>query len=422
MSNKIKLGIVGCGAFVKNFIPLFKAHPYVESVALTDLIKERRDELALQFGITEVYDSFEEMLKGDINAIAVFAQRQLHGPLTIAALKAGKNVYSAVPMASAPEEIAEIVELVKKTRLTFSMGETGYYRPCSVFCRKKILAGEMGDFVYGEAQYNHDMRHFYKSYQRSGGEEWKKVAGIPPMLYPTHSTSMILSAACSYALKVSAFGYEDHHEDDIFGKGKNYWDNPFSNTSALLHLKNGGIARISENRRIGWYGPPSYITCCCGKEASYESSMAQHSYIKLDGMNAVYEDISALLNTPEIEKRRNEPDFGTGIANGKWSNTFAPVQNTTRLPEELKEFHDGHGGTHKFMVDDFCKAAYTGKLSPTNAWVAARFNMPGLTAHMSAMKGGEVMQIQDFGNPPADWELLDPDNELSGTGRSGVIA
>ena len=141
MENKIRLGIVGCGSFVQAFIPLFKAHPYVEWIAVTDLIKERREGHAKKFGIERVYDSYEEMLKSDVNAIAVFVQRELHGPITIAALKAGKNVYSAVPVASSVEEIVKIASLVKETRLTFSMGETGHYRPCSIFCRNMVKSG-----------------------------------------------------------------------------------------------------------------------------------------------------------------------------------------------------------------------------------------------------------------------------------------
>lgn len=61
---------------------------------------------------------------------------------------------------------------------------------------------------------------------------------------------MVLSACGAHAVKVAAFGYEDKTDPDIFGKGMNYWDNPFSNSSMLLKLSNGGIARISENRRI----------------------------------------------------------------------------------------------------------------------------------------------------------------------------
>jgi hypothetical protein len=61
------------------------------------------------------------------------------------------------------------------------------------------------------------------------------------------------------------------------------------------------------------------------------------------------------------------------------------------------------------MVDDFCQAFATGKLSPTNAWQAARYNIPGLIAHESAMKGGITMDIPDLGNPPEELEVLSMD-------------
>ncbi|MDP4133332.1 MAG: Gfo/Idh/MocA family oxidoreductase [Bacillota bacterium] len=408
MKEKIRLGVVGCGSFVQNFIPLFKLHPYVQWVAVTDLIKDRQHDTAKKHELTREYDCFEDMLKDDkINAIAIFTQRQLHGPLAIAALKAGKNVYSAVPMGIKVEEIAEIVELVKKTHLTYSMGETGYYRPCSIFCREKMRSNEMGDFVYGEAQYHHDMRHFYQSFKRSEGEDWKKVAGMPPMYYPTHSTAMILSSVESYAVRVTGFGYRDHHEDECFGTGKNYWDNPFSNMTMVLQLANGGTARLNENRRIGWYGPQSYISSLYGTKASYEYSVGQHSYVTLPDQKAVYHNVNDLLNPKVLEEARGQESFMNDIVNLKW-NTEAPIQNLDRIPGSLAPVHNGHDGTHKFMVDDFCKAAYTGKLSPTNAWVAARFNIPGLMSFDSALKDGETLKVVDLGDAPKDWEIIDP--------------
>ena len=32
MKARIKVAVIGCGRFAKNFIPLFKAHPAVEKV------------------------------------------------------------------------------------------------------------------------------------------------------------------------------------------------------------------------------------------------------------------------------------------------------------------------------------------------------------------------------------------------------
>ena len=171
--EKLRICVIGCGAFARNFVPLFKAHPATEKVFVCDLIPERSADYSKKFEV-EVIPSFEDAIsRKDVNAVAIFVQRHLHGPLVIKALKAGKHVYSAVPCASTVEEIYEIEELVRKTGLTYSMGETGFYRAATVFCREKMKSGEMGDFVWGEAQYNHDQRHF--DYTRNG-PGWKKIA------------------------------------------------------------------------------------------------------------------------------------------------------------------------------------------------------------------------------------------------------
>lgn len=411
MREKIRICFVGCGQFCRHFVPLFQAHPAVEYVAVCDKFPERAEEFKTTFKADHIFDSFEEVIRSDeINSVAIFTQRDLHGQMAIAALKAGKHVYSAVPMALKIEEIQEIVRLVEETGLTYMMGETGIYRPASIFCRQKYATGEMGDMVYAEAQYNHDMKRLYDVFQYTEGEQWRRMAGLPPALYPTHSTSMVLSAAKAHAVKVAAFGYEDTMDTEIFGEGKNYWDNPFSNTTMLMKLSNGAVVRISENRRIAWHVPETYITSFNGTKASYECSLVQHSYLTMNEEGMVdYVDVSDELNPIELTAHKDEPDYLKKAVNGTWANTEAPIQIVKRLPKEFEGLKTGHAGTHKFMVDDFCQAYMTGKLSPTNAWQAARYNLPGLVAHQSAMQGGVMLEVPDCGNPPADKEVLSPD-------------
>ena len=413
MKEKIRIAFVGCGQFCQHFVPLFRAHPAVEYVAVCDKFRERAKDFQERFGADRIFDSFDDVItSSEINAVAIFTQRDLHGQMAIEALKAGKHVYSAVPMALKIEEILEIVRLVKETGLTYMMGETGIYRPASIFCRKKYASGEMGEMVYAEAQYNHDMKRLYHVFQYTEGDVWRKMAGLPPFFYPTHSTSMVLSAANTYATKVAASGYVDKVDPDIFGEGMNYWDNPFSNSSMLLHLANGGTARISENRRVAWHFPETYISCFYGTEASYECSLMQHSYLKMDEKGHVdYTDVSDELNPIELTKHKNELDYIKQAVNGMWCNTEAPIQFVSRLPKEFEGLQTGHAGTHKFMVDDFCQAYMSGWLSPTNAWQAARYNLPGLVAHQSALQGGVLLDIPDVGQPPVDMNVLSPDRE-----------
>ena len=221
--EKIKIAIIGCGRFCKFFVPLFKAHPWVEEVYVCDLIRERAEDYAEKFGV-KIIDSFEEALASDkINSIAIFTQRFKHGKMVIDSLRAGKHVYSAVPCAIDIDEIAEIIKLVKETRLTYSMGETGFYRGPAIFCRNEFKKGTFGKFTYAEAQYNHDIRNMEESFRSSGGEDWKRFAGIPPFFYPTHSTSMVLSAMPGvYAKKVMALGFSGR--EDIYGTELAYFD------------------------------------------------------------------------------------------------------------------------------------------------------------------------------------------------------
>ena len=44
MKEKFTVALIGCGAFAKNFVPLFKAHPYVEKFYVCDLIPEKAAE------------------------------------------------------------------------------------------------------------------------------------------------------------------------------------------------------------------------------------------------------------------------------------------------------------------------------------------------------------------------------------------
>ncbi len=412
--EKLKIVIVGCGRFSQFFVPLFKAHPVVEKVYVCDLKKDREEDFATRFGV-ERCESFEYALKSeDINAVAIFTQRFKHGQMVIDALKAGKNVYSSVPCAVSFEEIKEIARLVRETGLTYSMGETGFYRAPAIYCREEFKKGTFGRFVYAEAQYNHDIRNMENSFRSSGGDDWKRFAGIPPFFYPTHSTSMVLSAMPGvYAKKVVALGFAGSPRTDIYGTdGQNNYDNPFACESMLMELSNGGIVRISENRCVGWMSPETYITQFYGTDGGYEFSVAHHHQSVWDPERygkVIMKDVSEKLQ-PESIYNLMKTDYGKAIQNIADSGGFdetSPIQPTERLPKEFEGLPNRHNGTHHFLVDDFCRAYETGKLSPTNIWAVARYNLPGLTAHKSALSGGAVMEVPDFGDPPAKWEVLD---------------
>lgn len=400
MKNKLTVAIIGCGNFAKHFVDLFKAHPHVKKVYVCDLIEEKAKEYSEKFDV-EIINSFEEALGNkEINCIANFTQRHLHGEIVIKALKAKKHVYSAVPMAPTVEECQEIVKLVKETNLIYLMGETCYYYPCAMFCREAYKNGKFGDFTYGASQYYHHIDHI--SYGKRPNE-----GGMPPLLYPTHSTGMILSSVDSYVKKVVCFGYIDKTNDGRFEVGKNQWDNVFSNQYVLMLLENGGTARVTEARTFGWMKPSSYISALYGTNGGYEFSNAQHILVERDLKSEKEKvnltDVSDYINTKGMVENKNNPDFKNMVANGNWQwDDYAKVQEKeiSRLPEEYKNIDNGHMATHKFLIDDFCSAVYNKKIPVLNAWTSARYTIPGLIAIESAKQGGIVLDVPDCGDAP----------------------
>ena len=293
----LKIGVLGAAPSFPCFIPLFQAHPLVDDVYLAEILPERLNENAQKFGITNTFSSLEDLCRSDVDAIAIFTQRHLHGEHTLQALRAGKHVYCTVPMAQSLEEMSMIIDEVERSRLIYMTGETSYYYPSTIYCRDRFSKGDFGNFVYGEAQYIHDMAHgFYDRYKYSGGEHWKRVAGIPPMYYPTHSVSMILSVTGARATKVACLGYEDQSGDGVFGKGNNLWDNPYSNQTAMVRTSDGGMCRFNEFRRAGWYGKNSVYLSMFGTSGTFE----EHGLSQLwTTQSRELTDVSDLIASPK---------------------------------------------------------------------------------------------------------------------------
>ncbi|KSU78512.1 Predicted dehydrogenase [Pseudarthrobacter enclensis] len=394
------IGIVGAGQFGGQFAHLFNLHPGVKEVYVVDERPERAAEAAERYHLAGTMPDFEALLASNVDAVAIFTQRWTHGPLVQQALRAGKHVYSAVPMAVSEEEIAGIIDAVRDTGLVYMMGETSYYNPATVHAREQHAAGKFGRIFYAEGDYVHDMDlGFYDAYQYSGGDRWKETASYPPMLYPTHAIGGVLGAIPAHAVSVSCVGVRDDRNDGVFDKDVSMFGNDFSNATALFELNDGGAMRTNEMRRVGY---PSHI-----RESRFRFFGTEASFEQLAKVT-VWQDKQNVHDISEkMETRPSIPLDDPSLANvapelrDAFVSGLAPVHDAGRLPEEFRGAPNGHEGSHHFLVDDFVTAVNEGSLPPVNAWVAARYTLPGIVAHESARQNGARLPIRDFGDAPA---------------------
>jgi hypothetical protein len=71
---------------------------------------------------------------------------------------------------------------------------------------------------------------------------------------------------------------------------------------------------------------------------------------------------------------------------------------TDLLPEPLRH-NTGHEGSHSFLTHEFIDALVHGRRPTVDVYEALAYTVPGIIAHQSAMKGGELMKVPQFERP-----------------------
>jgi predicted dehydrogenase len=387
----ISLGLVGLGAFGSSFADLFRSHPLVDRVALCDREPERVEKFAQKklfqskFNKRDTYEHFDDILKSDLDALVIITQPWLHAEQAVRALEYGKHVYSAVPLAYVPDanEILgwcdKLVNACQRTGSLYMLGETTFYHPETMYCRRRAAEGAFGKFVYSEGQYIHDvdsvacsLRTVKKNRLASkAGKEWTdrlktyRDRGVygGPMHYPTHSVSGPMSVMQAHALKACCWGFEAPKDDDF------YDGEPFSNETALFYMSNGSTMRISEHRQVGLYGNEDFNVH--GTEGGYDHG----NWVTRSGRTPL--TVSEMRDPLPPEVAEAFSQGGT-----------------------IPDFYGGHKGSHAYLVHEFVDAIANRRQPAINAWEAARYMAAGATAHLSALKDGEILKIPDWGDAP----------------------
>jgi predicted dehydrogenase len=128
----VRIGVIGVGQIGKVHLDRYSKIPDAQIVAVADINEAEARRVAALYNIPDVYTDYRELLRrDDIEAVDVALHNNLHMPMTVAALQAGKHVYCEKPMAGAYID-AEIMlktardcnRMLMIQTFTFTNGET----------------------------------------------------------------------------------------------------------------------------------------------------------------------------------------------------------------------------------------------------------------------------------------------------------
>ncbi len=159
MKKDIGIGIIGVGMGLDLLYLNEDGTSTFEVRGLCGAHEDKVKQIGKRRGIGFTTTNYKELIaRDDIQVVVVFTPDHLHARHIMDSLKAGKHVVVTKPMVTSLEDALEIVKLTKKTGLKFLVGETCRFYTSFIAVRKLYDDGDLGELIFGEAHYVHDLR------------------------------------------------------------------------------------------------------------------------------------------------------------------------------------------------------------------------------------------------------------------------
>lgn len=150
--KEIRVALLGTGVIAHSHATQYQKIPGVTMVAACDIMPKKLDAFCDQYGIENRYANFREMLqRDDIDAVDVCVHNNLHAPLAIEVMRAGKDCYCEKPLAGAYKDALAIVNTAKETGRKLHVQLAFLYRGETHAAKKLIDDGGLGRLYHARS-------------------------------------------------------------------------------------------------------------------------------------------------------------------------------------------------------------------------------------------------------------------------------
>ena len=285
--SKLKIGFIGCGGIAhgKHFPALAKLKDKVELVAFCDIVIERAEKAAKDYGTEDakVYEDYKELLKDEsIDVIHVLTPNISHSYITVDSLEAGKHVMCEKPMAINYEEAKKMLDAAKRTGKKLTIGYQNRFRADSLATYEACRNNELGDIYMAKA---HAVR-------RRGVPTWgvfpdkSKQGGGPLIDIGTHALDLTLWYMDNYKPK-TVFGsvyqkLKDKPAGNMFGPWNTETFETEDSAFGFIKMENGATIYLEAAWALNMINPKEAQVTLCGTEGGAEmfgKAFADQGYV-----------------------------------------------------------------------------------------------------------------------------------------------
>lgn len=169
--NKKRIGIIGAGGMANNRAKILKESEEIEiaCICAAKEDEERLKKMANTYHASYIFDWQDLIKKDDLDAVTISVPNYLHAPISIAAMKEGKDVLVEYPMAISLSEAEEMVKIAKETRKVLHIGLTMRLEGQHVALKEQLPSlGEMITVYEVYSAGTHGIRGWYRKDELRG--------------------------------------------------------------------------------------------------------------------------------------------------------------------------------------------------------------------------------------------------------------
>jgi len=354
MGDKLRVGVYGTRRG-GNLAGYFAEHSDVEIAAGCDFSEPALAAFASRFPAARLFRDYGEMLAADFDILILASFCHEHGPDAVKALQAGKHVFSEVTAFHTLADGVALVEAVEKSGRQYMLATNTCYFRDILEMERLFKAGDLGEFLYGEADFAQDIRRLMTRLP-DGSYHWR--CWLPPFYYNTHAVAPLLQITASRPVAVVGQAVESKTPGCL---------NPYDFSACFVRFDNGGLAKVllsfSSVREPGavWYS-------LYGTKGSVESGRMRMQHLA---------DVHVYT----------ESDAQT-----EYGQSYVP-RFTLHGQGGAKP---GFGEANYHTVIGFLDAVRQRSTPPVDIYRACDFTLPGILAYRSAIEGGKLLEVPDF--------------------------
>lgn len=362
--SAIRVGVIGVGRGSR-FARGAGASVGMELVALCDSWEEKLTSVANELGVT-AYTDYDAFLQHDMDAVILANYFHEHAPFAIKALAAGKHVMSETSACLTLAQGVALIEAVERSGKIYMFAENYPYMVYNQEMRRRFLAGEIGEFRYGEGEYVHPMAAQESNRISPGYNHWRNW--IPATYYCTHSIAPVMYITDTWPKKVNGFVVPYDYQD----RNRQLRTVRRSDMAAMIALRmdNGAVVK------------------------SLHGFLRGHgNWVRIHGNQGLMEN-SRWGNHQMLRIRREPFEKPEGT----------PTEEL--LLPDFPEFNDealkaGHGGGDFFMNYHFAQAIRSGKQPYLDVYRGVTMSAVGILAYKSVLADSAPVDVPDFRDPVA---------------------